>query len=156
MSAPLNIKCVIFETVEASNQNYTIDLFFTMLLSEWSNWKLLVCLALFQPQKATAEKQLLAEFFYWFSNSQSRAPIFSETPHGYVYMLFFTLESVSVYHQCTWLRIVDYSSECECSILYVPILYVNKTVCVLETLRLEQHSTLLNYQKDPVYLLLDS
>lgn len=71
-----------------------------MVLSEWSSWKLLVCLALFKLQKATAEKQLFAELLL-ISNSQSRAPMSSETPHGYVYMLFFTLELVSVYHQCT-------------------------------------------------------
>ncbi len=54
-----------------------------------------------------------------------------------------------------WLRIVAYSSECECSILYVPILYVNKTVCVLETLKLEQDATFLNNQTDPIYVLFD-
>jgi len=57
-------------------------------------------IALFKLQKNTAEKQLFAELLL-ISNPQSRAPMSSETPHGYVYMLFFTLKLVSVYHQCT-------------------------------------------------------
>lgn len=71
----------------------------------------------------------------------------SETPHGYVYMLSSLSSWCRFITSALWLQIVAYSSECECSILYVLILFVNKTVCVLEMLRLE---------KDPVYLLLDS
>lgn len=65
----------------------------------------------------------------------------SETPHGYMCTCFSSLSSWCRFiTSALWLQIVAYSSECECSILYVLILFVNKTVCVLETLRLEQHS----------------
>lgn len=163
LGAPLKVKCVIFET-QLHNWLFRHDFYYfykavirMIQLKFASVFNIVSAIKshIWSPFETFKSKSSYLLQMYWFVILRVELPC-SRKPLMFVCTCFSPLSSRCRFiTSALWLRIVACSSECECSILYVPILHVNKTVCVLETLRLEQNATFLNYQTDPIYVLLD-